>query len=87
MPSTYRSCQSCGMPLKRDVHGGGTEADGSRSTKYCSHWYQDGRFVLPEITSAQMQERVRMRMADMGFPRFLGGLFTRGIPKLERWQA
>jgi hypothetical protein len=26
-------------------------------------------------------------MADMGFPRFLGGLFTRGIPKLERWQA
>jgi hypothetical protein len=34
-----------------------------------------------------MQERVRTKMADMGFPRFLGGLFTRGIPKLERWQA
>jgi putative zinc ribbon protein len=87
MTRTYRNCQSCGMPLKRDAHGGGTEADGSHSTKYCSHCYQDGRFVLPDITAAQMQTRVRAKMADMGVPNFIGGLFTRGIPKLDRWQA
>ena len=31
MQTTYKNCQSCGMPLKRDQEHGGTEADGSRS--------------------------------------------------------
>jgi hypothetical protein len=86
MTATYRNCQSCGMPLKRDEHGGGTEADGSRSAMYCSHCYQDGRFTMPDISAGEMQERVRGKMAEMGFPRFMSGLFTRGIPGLGRWQ-
>ena len=28
----YKNCQSCGMPLRRDEKGGGTNADGSKST-------------------------------------------------------
>lgn len=87
MSAIYRNCQSCGMPLKRDEHGGGTEADGSRSTMYCSHCYQKGLFVLPDISVEQMQGRVAQKMADMGIPRFIGGFFTRGIPKLARWRA
>lgn len=87
MNAVYRNCQSCGMPLKRDEHGGGTEADGSRSTMYCSHCYQNGRFVLPDITAAQMQTRVAEKLTGMGFPGFVSGFFTRGIPKLERWQT
>ena len=86
MISTYKSCQSCGMPLKRDELGGGTETDGSRNTRYCSHCYQNGRFVQPDLTVDGMQARVRARMVEIGFPRFLGALFTRGIPKLERWR-
>jgi len=74
------------MPLRRDENGGGTEADGSRSTKYCSHCYVGGKFVLPDITVAQMQDRVRTRITEMGFPSILTGLFTRKIPHLERWQ-
>jgi len=87
MSSAYRNCQSCGMPLKRDARGGGSEADGSRSTKYCSHCYQDGRFVLPDISVSEMQARVRDKLGEMGFPRFMSGIFTRGIPKLERWRG
>jgi hypothetical protein len=83
---TYRDCQSCGMPMKRDEHGGGTEADGSRSAKFCSHCYAAGKFVLPELTAAEMQERVRAKMSELGFPRLLCGFFTRKIPLLERWQ-
>jgi hypothetical protein len=30
-------CQSCGMPLSKDEKGGGTEADGRKSSQYCSH--------------------------------------------------
>ena len=87
MHQAYRNCQSCGMPLKRDARGGGSEADGSRSTKYCSHCYQNGRFVLPDISVGEMQARVRDKLAEMGFPRFMSGIFTRGIPKLERWRS
>lgn len=28
MEKQFKNCQSCGMPLARDEHGGGTEADG-----------------------------------------------------------
>jgi Putative zinc ribbon domain len=80
-------CQSCGMPLKRDEHGGGSNADGSKSTTYCSHCYQEGQFVLPDITVEQMKARVRDKVAEFGVPRFLTGWFTRRIPDLERWKA
>lgn len=84
---TYNNCQSCGMPIKRDEQGGGTEADGTRTTRFCSHCYADGKFKQPDMTVAQMQELVRGKMIEMGFPKFLCGFFTKGIPKLERWQA
>jgi len=87
MKETYKNCQSCGMPLKRDEQGGGTNADGSKSRVFCSHCYQQGQFVLPDITVEQMQARVRQKLGEFGMPGFLTGFFTRGIPKLERWQA
>ena len=86
MNQTYKNCQSCGMPLKRDEKGGGTNADGSKSTMYCSHCYENGRFVLPDITVEQMQSRVREKVIEFGVPFFLAGFFTRRIPKLARWQ-
>lgn len=85
MGQVYKSCQSCGMPLKRDEKGGGTEADGTKSAKYCSHCYEGGRFTLPDLTVEQMQERVRAKVIEFGMPKWLAGFFTRGIPKLERW--
>ena len=82
----FKNCQSCGMPLKRDESGGGTEADGSRSRTYCSHCYKGGEFTVPDVTAKQMQERVKGKMKEMGFPGFMTGLFARRIPKLERWK-
>ena len=87
MPRTYKNCQSCGMPLKKDPKGGGTEADGTKNTKYCSHCYQDGRFFTPDMTVGEMQTLVKDKLKEMGFPGFIAGLFTKGIPKLERWQS
>ena len=86
MEKVYKSCQSCGMPLKRDLQKGGTNSDGSRSQKFCSHCYQNGKFVQPDITLTQMQEQVKGKMKEMGFPKIMGGMFSRGIPKLERWK-
>jgi len=35
--SAYKNCQSCGMPMKKDTMGGGTNADGSKNEMYCSN--------------------------------------------------
>ncbi|MNG36916.1 putative zinc ribbon domain protein [compost metagenome] len=73
------------MPLARDEQRGGTERDGSKSNKYCSHCYQHGEFTLPGLTVEQMRELVKEKLGEFGFPKFLRGVFTRNIYKLERW--
>ena len=86
MTPKYNNCQSCGMPLKKSPNGGGTNADKSISTMYCAYCYVDGKFVNPDRTVNQMQGFVKGKMKEMGFPGFLAGFFTKGIPKLERWK-
>lgn len=82
----YNSCQSCAMPLKKDPEEGGTEKDGSKSEMYCSYCYADGAFINPKMNVDEMQAFVKGKMKEMGFPGFLAGFFTKGIPKLERWK-
>lgn len=86
METSYKNCQSCGMPLNRDEKGGGTNADGSKNKMYCSHCYENGRFTMPDITVGQMKERVKEKLKEFGTPGFLTGFFTKGISKLERWK-
>ncbi len=75
------------MPMKKDLQGGGTNSDGSKSEMYCSHCYINGIFQNPEInTSEKMQSFVKAKLKSMGFPGFISGFFTKGIPKLERWK-
>jgi hypothetical protein len=83
----YKDCQSCGMPLSKDPKGGGTESDGSKSLVYCSHCYQNGAFVLPDLTVEQMIARAMDKMKEMHIPRFLGYFFAKKIPKLKRWAS
>jgi putative zinc ribbon protein len=87
MAERYKDCQSCGMPLSKDEQGGGTEADGTRSLVYCSHCYQRGSFTMPNLTMAQMQDRVKDKMKEMKIPGFLAYFFAKKIPKLKRWQT
>ena len=78
-------CQSCGMPLARDERGGGTEADGSKSTEYCSHCYQKGAFTDPQMTAERMVENVKARLLQMKLPPNLVTNLTSEIPTLRRW--
>ncbi|MEI7498594.1 MAG: zinc ribbon domain-containing protein [Candidatus Falkowbacteria bacterium] len=86
MEKTYKVCQSCGMPLKKDPKGGGTNADGSTSTMYCSYCYQNGAFTWPDCTPEQMQAFSKKKIQEMGIPGFLACWLTKGVPKLERWK-
>ena len=82
----YKNCQSCAMPLKKDPKGGTLNGDGTKNNMYCSYCFEDGKFLQPDITATQMQNFVKDKLKSMGFPGFLAGFFTKGIPKLERWK-
>jgi hypothetical protein len=81
-----KNCQSCGMPLKQDKNGGGTEADGSKSEIYCSLCYGDGKFYMPDVTVTEFQEFCAGQLKKQGVPGVMAWLLTRGIPKLDRWK-
>jgi hypothetical protein len=82
-----KNCQSCGMPMKKDPQGGSENADGTKNLMYCSYCYQKGAFLQPDISAKDMQVFVKDKLKSMGFPGFIAGFFTKGIPKLERWNT
>jgi len=79
-------CQSCGMPLKKDPQGGGTNADGSKNAKYCSYCYKNGQFVGGDVSVTEFQEFCRKKMIEGGMPKVFAWLFTRRMSRLERWK-
>ena len=81
-----KMCQSCGMPMAKDPGRGGTEKDGSKSEKYCSFCYEDGAFHNPDFSAKEMQAFCVEQMKKQGMNGMLAWLFTRGIPRLERWR-
>lgn len=72
--------------MKRDEKGGGTNADGTKSKMYCSKCYEHGKFSSPNMSAVEMQALVKGKLKEFGFPGFIAGIFTKGIPKLERWK-
>ncbi len=79
-------CQSCSMPLKKDLQGGGTNKDGSKSSLYCSLCFDAGEFRKPTMSMEEMKGFVNEKLKEMGLPAPLRWLFTRGFHKLKRWQ-
>ncbi len=86
METIQKNCQSCGMPMRRDVQGGGTRSDGSKSLMFCSHCYQAGKFTQPNLTVDEMKLLVKGKLKEFGIPGIVSGVFTRNIPKLARWK-
>ena len=86
MNKTYKNCQSCFMPLKQDPQGGGSSVDNTKSKMYCSYCYEGGNFKQPDMEVGEMQAFVKNILKQKGFPGFLAGWMTKGIPNLERWK-
>jgi len=76
------------MPFKYDPQGSGSEADGAKSTKYCSYCYQDGNFTGDFKTAKEMQDFCIQKLVEVKkYPKIVAWLFTRCIPKMERWKG
>ena len=74
------------MPMSKDPQGGGTNADGSLNSNYCSYCYQQGQFTFNGDVK-EFQEFCRKKMIESGQPRILAWLFTRGLKRLNRWKT
>jgi hypothetical protein len=74
------------MPLSKDPLGGGTNANGSRSSEYCSHCFGQGAFAQPNITAEEMKVLVEGKLRSMHFPGFLARRFAKDVPTLRRWR-
>ena len=64
MNQINKNCQSCGMPLKQDPKGGGTNTDGTISTTYCSYCFEKGTFRQSNWTVQRMQTFVKEKMKE-----------------------
>jgi hypothetical protein len=80
-----RFCQSCGMPMEKDPGNGGTNADGTKSAKYCSYCYESGSFSGNFKNSNEMVEFVKGKLKEMGHGPLKRWFYTSHISRLERW--
>ena len=74
------------MPMKKDELGGGTNQDGSKSTKYCSHCYENGAFKTNFTSVKEMVTLVRGKLKEMGYGPVKRWFYSSHIPQLERWK-
>jgi hypothetical protein len=81
-------CQSCGMPLQTKKAGDcrGSEADGSKSKRWCKLCYEKGVFVGPDCTLEQMKEIVDDALKERGSGRLMRWMAQKQLPRLERWK-
>lgn len=80
-------CQSCAMPLSQDPKGGGTEADGTISTDYCSYCYEAGKFRDEGITLPEYVEKLKGIMGNINMPPQVVEMTIASLPSLKRWRA
>jgi hypothetical protein len=79
-------CQSCAAPIQKEYEKG-IEKNGGYSETYCRRCYQLGVFTEPKMTAEMMREKVRVKMVEMQFPRFLAVLLANRVYTLKRWTA
>ena len=86
MEKFNKFCQSCGMPMEMDPEKGGTNADSSKNSKYCSYCYQSGSFKDNFTSSGEMVKLVREKLKEIGYGPIKRWFYSANIPRLERWK-
>jgi hypothetical protein len=88
MENEVKICQSCGMPLDKDTNKGGTNADGSKSSVYCSFCYKDGKFTDEGISlQGKIEKNIQIAVARSGIPESKARAMAESqLPNLERWK-
>lgn len=76
------SCQSCGMPLKKDERDGKLGLD----ARYCSFCFHDGDFAAKGMSAVEFRDMTQDILRQKGWWRVMAWAGTRMIPSLPRWK-
>jgi len=89
MENNMSLCQSCGMPLDKDPSQGGTNADKSKSSDYCSFCFQDGKFLDEGITlKEKIEKNVQIAVSRLSMPESKAREMAENLlPELKRWSS
>jgi len=89
MENNVKICQSCGMPLDKDPNKGGTNSDGSKSDKYCSFCFQNGKFTDEGITlKEKIEKNIQIAVSRLNMPESQAREMAESLfPNLERWKS
>lgn len=63
----------------------GTEKDGSKSNEYCIYCYQNGVFMNPHMTLAEMKTVVEQQMKKRKIDQQVITMAVNSLPHLKRW--
>lgn len=76
------------MPLQTKKAGDcrGTEADDTKSDKWCKLCYEHGEFITPDCTLEQMGVIVDNALKENGSGKLMRWVAQKQLPKLERWK-
>lgn len=72
------------MPLQKDPEGGGTNADGTKSTDYCSFCFKEGKFCY-EGDMASFRDWLDNHLKEKKMSWFIRKLTWWQLPTLKRW--
>ncbi len=88
MGNLMNICQSCGMTLDKDPAKGGTNADKSKSDKYCSFCYKDGGVTDEGISlEEKIEKNIRIAVQGMNISERQARAMAESIlPTLDRWR-
>jgi len=89
MDNQIKICQSCGMPIGKDPNMTGTNTDQSRSDKYCSFCYKEGKFIDEGISlQEKIEKNIQIAVSKMNIPENKARETAENLlPKLERWKS
>lgn len=76
------------MPLDKDPDKGGTNADKSKSEKYCSFCYKDGNFIDEGISlKDKIEKNIQIAVSRLNIPESKAREMAENLlPNLERWK-
>ena len=86
MGSKISVCQSCGMPLTENNRG--TNNDLTSNEEYCRYCYEEGEFMIPNLTlDMQIDRLAHMALENMKIPEEEARHMAQEIlPGLKRWK-
>lgn len=69
-----------------DPQKGGTNADGTKNSTYCSYCYTEGKFHDDFTKPSEMVVFVKGKLKEMGYGPLKRWFYTSHIPQLARWK-